>query len=347
MLAVRSNERAAAGAAIDVRNVKLAAFGISALIAGVAGTLYAYNFGSVSADRFSVPLALSLIAFAYAGGITLVSGAVFAGLIAAQGIVPYALDKWFGLSGNWFLLFGGVVLIFTLIQNPEGVAGLVLPDGAGAGSGTPSARSLPCGDVSCRPRAQPACPSASAASTRSTSVDLDVEEGQLVGLIGPNGAGKTTFIDAITGFVRYTGRVELDGRDLAGLPPHARARRGLARTWQSTELFDDLTVRENLAVAAERPSFLALAAELVGKRVGASAAADEALELLDLGPIAEAMPAELTQGQRKLVGVARAIAMRAAAPLPRRARGGPRHARERGSRPAARGRSPTRARRRS
>ena len=123
MLAVRSNERAAAGAAVDVRNVKLIAFGISALIAGVAGTLYAYNFGSVSADRFSVPLALSLIAFAYAGGITLVSGAVFAGLIAAQGIMPYALDKWFGLSGNWFLLFGGLVLIFTLIQNPEGVAG--------------------------------------------------------------------------------------------------------------------------------------------------------------------------------------------------------------------------------
>jgi branched-chain amino acid transport system permease protein len=119
MLAVRSNERAAAGAAIDVRNVKLVAFGISALIAGVAGTLYAYNFGSVSADRFSVPLALSLIAFAYAGGITLVSGAVFAGLIAAQGLVPYALDTWFGLSGNWFLLFGGVVLIFTLIQNPR------------------------------------------------------------------------------------------------------------------------------------------------------------------------------------------------------------------------------------
>jgi len=123
MLAVRSNERAAAGAAINVRNVKLIAFGISALIAGVAGTLYAYNFGSVSADRFSVPLALSLIAFAYAGGITLVSGAVFAGLIAAQGLLPYAFDRWFGLSGNWFLLFGGVVLIFTLIQNPEGVAG--------------------------------------------------------------------------------------------------------------------------------------------------------------------------------------------------------------------------------
>jgi branched-chain amino acid transport system permease protein len=125
MLAVRSNERAAAAAAIDVRNVKLIAFGVSAFIAGIAGALYAYNFGSVSADRFDVPTALALIAFTYAGGITLVSGAVFAGLIATQGLIPYALQKWFGLSGNWFLLFGGLVLIFTLIQNPEGVAGTV------------------------------------------------------------------------------------------------------------------------------------------------------------------------------------------------------------------------------
>jgi branched-chain amino acid transport system ATP-binding protein len=142
------------------------------------------------------------------------------------------------------------------------------------------------------------------------NVDVTVEEGQLVGLIGPNGAGKTTFVDAITGFVRSTGRVELDGRDLTGMAPHARARRGLARTWQSTELFDDLTVRENLTVAAERPSFLALAAELVGRPAGESAAADDALEVLGLEPIAEAVPDELTQGQRKLVGVARAIAMR-------------------------------------
>jgi branched-chain amino acid transport system ATP-binding protein len=141
-------------------------------------------------------------------------------------------------------------------------------------------------------------------------VDVVVDEGQLVGLIGPNGAGKTTFVDAITGFVRYTGRAELDGRDLGGMAPHARARRGLARTWQSTELFDDLTVRENLTVAAERPSFLALAAELVGRPIGGSAEAEEALQLLDLGSIAEATPSELTQGQRKLVGVARAIAMR-------------------------------------
>jgi branched-chain amino acid transport system permease protein len=123
MLAVRSNERAAAAAAVDVRNVKLMAFGISAFIAGVAGTLYAYNFGSVSASRFDALTALGLIAFAYAGGITLVSGAIFAGLISTEALMPHALDKWLGISGNWFLLFGGVLLIFTLIQHPEGVAG--------------------------------------------------------------------------------------------------------------------------------------------------------------------------------------------------------------------------------
>src|SRR5580692_10602046 len=123
MLAVRSNERAAAAAAINPRTVKLYAFGIAAGIAGVGGVLYAYNFGSVSADRFDAVTALSLIAFAYVGGITLISGAVFAGLLSAQALIPYALDKWFGLNGNWFLLVGGVLLIFTLLANPEGVAG--------------------------------------------------------------------------------------------------------------------------------------------------------------------------------------------------------------------------------
>ena len=123
MLAVRSNERAAAAVGINVRNVKLAAFGISSFIAGIGGALYGYNFSSVTVGRFSALTALSLIAFAYVGGITMVSGAVFAGLISVEALIPYALEKWFGISGNWALLFGGVALIVTLFQNPDGVAG--------------------------------------------------------------------------------------------------------------------------------------------------------------------------------------------------------------------------------
>jgi ABC-type branched-subunit amino acid transport system ATPase component len=123
-------------------------------------------------------------------------------------------------------------------------------------------------------------------------VDLEIESGELVGLIGPNGAGKTTFIDAITGFVRSEGSVELGETRLDGLPPHVRAKRGLARTWQTVELFDDLTVRENLTVAAKG---------------GKGASVDEELKLLDLVAVADSMPWELAQAERKRAGIGRAL----------------------------------------
>jgi branched-chain amino acid transport system ATP-binding protein len=135
-------------------------------------------------------------------------------------------------------------------------------------------------------------------------VDLEISSGELVGLIGPNGAGKTTFIDAITGFVRYEGSVELGGASLDGLPPHVRARRGLARTWQTVELFDDLSVRENLAVAA------AGAKGRTGGKGGTGASVDDELELLDLKAVADAMPWELTQAARKRAGIGRALVAR-------------------------------------
>jgi branched-chain amino acid transport system ATP-binding protein len=144
-----------------------------------------------------------------------------------------------------------------------------------------------------------------------SGVELAVAEGELVGLIGPNGAGKTTFVDAVTGFVDYTGQVELDGRDLAGLSAHARAALGLSRTWQSSELFDDLTVRENLAVASRRPSLWETAKELVLDSPATNGnIVEDALALVELSWAADLMPSDLSQGQRKLVGIARAVAMR-------------------------------------
>ena len=81
---------------------------------------------------------------------------------------------------------------------------------------------------------------------------LAVEEGQLVGLIGPNGAGKTSMIDALTGYhAPSAGRVVFAGTDVTAVKAHRRSRMGLVRTFQSVELFDDLTVDENLLVAAE------------------------------------------------------------------------------------------------
>jgi branched-chain amino acid transport system ATP-binding protein len=143
-------------------------------------------------------------------------------------------------------------------------------------------------------------------------VDLKVETGQLVGLIGPNGAGKTTFIDAITGFTAISsGSVTFDGHDLAEVTPDQRALLGLTRTFQSLELFEDLTVRENLLVAAERPAWWSFLLDLVKLRRPMAqwqAQVDDALAALGLGDIGEVLPSDLSHGQRKLVGVARALA---------------------------------------
>jgi branched-subunit amino acid ABC-type transport system permease component len=123
MLAVRSNERAAAAAGVSVTRVKFIAYAISSFIAGTAGWMYAYNFGSVSAARFGFLIALGFIAYAYIGGITMVSGAIIGGLVATEGLVPYFFEELLGISGTWSLLFGGLLLIVTLIANPDGVAG--------------------------------------------------------------------------------------------------------------------------------------------------------------------------------------------------------------------------------
>jgi branched-chain amino acid transport system ATP-binding protein len=138
-------------------------------------------------------------------------------------------------------------------------------------------------------------------------VNLSVPEGSLVGLIGPNGAGKTSFVDAVTGFTPASGQVLLNGVDVSSVRAHSRARKGLARTWQSVELFDDLTIAENLAVAAARHSVWATAKEVFLRPTGIPADVTDVLSRFELDAFADELPSALTDGQRKLVGVARAL----------------------------------------
>jgi branched-chain amino acid transport system permease protein len=128
MLAVRSNERAAAAAGIRVRDVKLVAFAVSSFVAGIAGSLYAYGFGSVSASQYGITSTLAFVAFAYLGGITSVTGAVIGGLIVTDGLGIHAIEQWTGLPSQWELLFGGVALIATAVANPDGIAGALRRD---------------------------------------------------------------------------------------------------------------------------------------------------------------------------------------------------------------------------
>jgi branched-chain amino acid transport system permease protein len=123
MLAVRINERAAAAAGVSVRNTKLIAFAVSGFIAGIAGALSGYRFGVVTPDYFGVFPSLTLLAFAYMGGISSVGGAVIGGFLITNGLVFTALDEWIGLSPNYTLLIGGLGLVLTVIMNPDGIAG--------------------------------------------------------------------------------------------------------------------------------------------------------------------------------------------------------------------------------
>ena len=137
-------------------------------------------------------------------------------------------------------------------------------------------------------------------NTAVDQVNLDVDEGGIVGLIGPNGAGKSTLVNVLSGFDAPTsGTVELDGEDVTRWPAHRRGRAGLARTFQHSRSFRNLTVRENVEIAA------------IGTGTGPREArrrADELLELLGLDGRADAAASSLPHGDERRLGVARALA---------------------------------------
>jgi len=131
-------------------------------------------------------------------------------------------------------------------------------------------------------------------------VTLELHRHEVVGLIGPNGAGKTTLVNVITGFDFPTsGRIELEGQDITSWSPHRRGRSGLARTFQHSRSFRDLSVRENIEVAA-----LGCGASPRGAR----RRADELLELLGLAAQADLPAGALAHGDERKLGVARALA---------------------------------------
>lgn len=121
-LAIRSNERAAAAAGVSVRGMKLAAFGLAGLFAGLAGVLMAFQFENVSEPTFAVFTSLTTIAVAYLGGITRLSGAMVTGLIASGGIFTVVFDQVVHMP-QYYLLITGFGLVAAATKHPEGIAG--------------------------------------------------------------------------------------------------------------------------------------------------------------------------------------------------------------------------------
>jgi branched-chain amino acid transport system ATP-binding protein len=143
-------------------------------------------------------------------------------------------------------------------------------------------------------------------------VDIEVAEGERVGLIGPNGAGKTTLFNCLLGMLRCDGgSVELDGQDITRLRVHHRARLGIGRTFQRIELFPDSTVREHLLIAERvRQGSGRLWKDLVGlgrPRPDEIERCDEVLELLGLAELADEPIERLSLGKGRLVEVGRAL----------------------------------------
>lgn len=140
------------------------------------------------------------------------------------------------------------------------------------------------------------------------NISLTVAPGEIVGLIGPNGAGKTTFVDAVTGFTQSEGDVTLDGEKISTLPPHRRRRVGVSRTWQSGELFANLSVAQNVVAALRPGGVSAIWRDLFGRRrKEVDPEVGRALATVGLVGVEETLARDLTLGQQKLVGVARAL----------------------------------------
>jgi sulfate-transporting ATPase len=331
-IAVRSNERAAASLGIGVRTAKLAAFGWSSVIAALGGALLAFRNPNIVFSAYDPLSSVNLVGNGVVGGVGWIGGAVAAGTLQLGSLGSKILDELGGSVSQYLPLIGGGLLLVVLLTQPDGVAAQMwdqlnfvrtqvmgrLPHvrrraEKPADTGSPAAADLPA--------AHPVTPRSLALHGVSVSfggvraladVDLTVEPGEIVGLIGPNGAGKTTLIDAATGFVRSRGRVVIGGRDVTGRSASERARQGLTRSFQSLELFDDLTVLDNLRAASERRDLLAYLTDAVWpRRAALTPATTAAIRSFELEPYLDSPPSDLPYGVRRLVGIARSVATEA------------------------------------
>ena len=352
MLAVRSNERAAAALGVHVYAAKVYAFTVAAGIAGVGGMLYAFLSPTVTSGNFDLLTSINFVTVTVVGGVGNIFGAVIGATLLPGGLVT---QIFFGVQNinAWIPLAGAVGLLLVLRRNPSGIFDMnselydqvrdrimdrIRRHRPVAAGGTTDGAVPAAGGGSAAgggPAAGGGSASADAAmdelvvarTTRKTlrveglrvtfggvvavnDVSITVRPGEVHGLIGPNGAGKTTFIDAVTGFVSLAGgRILVDDTDLTRWDARRRARLGIARTFQSLELFDDLTVRENLAVGADDGSALRYLSDIIRpSKPRLRPLVLAALRESRLEDTLDVLPSSLPFGRRRMIAIMRALA---------------------------------------
>ncbi|MCD0504262.1 branched-chain amino acid ABC transporter ATP-binding protein/permease [Bordetella petrii] len=308
MRAVNDSETAAQSIGLNPLVIKTMAFMLSAAAAGLAGGLFAPLSGFVTAETFNFMQSILFVLVVIVGGAGTVAGPIIGALIV--GLLPELLASF----EEYRLLFFGALLLLVLWVAPEGVVGLcrqvlrqfrapaVLPRAGAAGQVA-------------LPRRARASLAAQGLGIRFGGVhavsdlNMQVPEGTVTSLIGPNGAGKTTALNMLSGFYRpSTGDVMLGSRPLTGLPAFRIARSGVARSYQTSQLFGSLSVEDNVALAMGRGRLGGLFAAGRFRSADARMRARALLAFCGYQGAAQANAAGLPHVDRRLVEIARALA---------------------------------------
>ena len=323
MIAVRSNERAAAASGVGVFRTKLVAFAISGALAGLAGILISFQYQDAVFLNFDPFTSLLSVAWIVIGGVGFVLGTINPGALIAPGALPSVIGlHWPGFV-TWLPLVGGVLALLAVRFNQDGITSNSVRSvhklDARLARFSPWARHTPHLDVATGAVAPTRVPPKRLRIEELTvryggvvavdSISIEVSPGEVVGLIGPNGAGKTSLMDAVSGFTPCQGRVALDEQRIDDWPAHRRAVGGLVRSFQGLELFAEMTVLENLQVPNDRHGGLQTAIELVRPtKTTLPPVTIAAVQDFGLAAILHKSPDEISYGQRRLVAIARAVA---------------------------------------
>ncbi len=312
LVGVRDSELAAESLGLSPYLVRTVAFTLGAAFAAVGGCLYAFLAGFVSPDSFTLQTSILFLLIVLFGGLGRVAGPVVGSVVLI--VLPEVLQR----IADYRLVMYGALLLGSIYFLPGGVVGALARRGRATADAGES--------LEWRMAAVEAPPlQARGLEMRFGGIlavaggELTLPPGRVHGLIGPNGAGKTTLLNILSGFYRPSaGAVDFGRRSLAGLPPHRIARAGIGRTFQTTHLFETLSVLDNVRIGLRggRPGSLAAALlGLPGVRAGERRLAAEARGLLDFVGY-RGDPHELARnlpfGHRRLVEIARALARRPA-----------------------------------
>lgn len=325
LLAVRTNERAAAALGIDVMVTKLYAFALASAIAALGGILLAFRLSSISYQSFDNFTSVTYVGLALVGGVGHLLGAFVGGTMATAGFNQEVLESTWGDVGRWIQLISGIAILLTVLGYQDGVAAewvkifrflkkarkwgtsyfIELSDVAADTSGNAHDERVPPKQL-----AVDHLTVRYGAVTAVDDVSFRLTPGTITGLIGPNGAGKTSLIDALSGFTSASGTVVLDDVDLSDASATRRARSGLARSFQSLELFEDATVFENLSVAADPQDVRSYVRDLVWPVTPKFAPeVVRAIVEFQLDEDLHRDVKDLSYGKRRLLAIARAVAM--------------------------------------